>query len=174
MPFPQGLAVDGDTWRMEQFSRAYVTAVAAAAGCSTSMPDVDDDSVDLTLRKRTVNTPVRSPKLDIQLKATYADCVNDTHLAYPLSIKNYDELRADNYVVPRILVVVHMKPQIEDWLLHSEGNLALHRCGYWLSLKGKPQVANTTSRTVHIPRTQLFSVEGLHEIFERLQNGGAP
>src|SRR5687768_6686438 len=103
MALPYGAIAGDETWRMEQFSRAYVQAVACAAGFKLAESQVDDDSIDLTLVKRTVNTPVRSPKLDVQLKATHSECVVGDQVVFPLSIKNYNELRAENYLVPRIL-----------------------------------------------------------------------
>ena len=132
MPFPFDTCEEHETWRMEQFSRAYVQAVCSAAGCSTASSPVDDDSVDLTIMRRRPGTTVRSVRLDVQLKATYTDCVRADHIVYPLSIKNYDDLRPSNVAAPRILVVVTMHPEAGRWLLHTEDNLALHRCGYWM------------------------------------------
>src|SRR2546425_979292 len=85
-----------ETWRMEQFSRAYVKAVASVAACSVEWSTVDNDSVDGTLRRKTIDTPVRSPQLDLQLKATTQDCIQADHVAFALSMKNYTELRATN------------------------------------------------------------------------------
>lgn len=41
-------------------------------------------------------------------------------------------------------------------------------CGYWVSLKGQPETDNTTSKTIHIPRQQVFSVDALREIMRRI------
>lgn len=159
------------TWRMEQFSYAYVQAVAAAAGVSVSKPSVDDDSVDLTLLRRTVGTRRRSPRLDLQVKATYADRLTADRLPYDLSVKNYDDLRDTALAVPRILVVVLIPANVEEWVGHTEDQLALFRCGYWASLRGMPEVANSSTRTVHLQRQSLFNVQGLDTIFARLADG---
>ena len=145
------------TWRMEQFSRAYVQAVAAAAGVSVAKPEVDDDSIDLTLQRRTVGTIRRSPRLDLQLKATYADCLSHDQLSYDLKVKNYDDLRDTALAVPRILVVVLLPANVEKWVDHSEDQLALFRCGYWLSLRGMEQTDNATKRRVHLDRRSVFN-----------------
>jgi hypothetical protein len=63
-----GLIEPGETWRMEQFSYAYVQAIAAAAACDAVRPPVDIDSIDLILKRETVETRVRSPQLDVQIK----------------------------------------------------------------------------------------------------------
>jgi len=172
--FPFGVVADDETWRMEQFSRAYVQAISSAAGCSSASSSVDDDSVDLTLMRRRIGSTIRSPRLDVQLKATYTDCIDADHISYPLPIKNYDDLRPTNLAVPRILVVVTMNADAGQWLLHSEANLALYKCGYWLSLHGFPSVSNTTTKTVHLPRLQVFNATNLHDIFLRLEAGQLP
>jgi hypothetical protein len=89
----------GETWRMEQFSRAYVAAVAAGAACGMTRPDPDDDSVDLSLKRKTIHGVRRSPQLDLQVKATSANCIEAQEAKFPLKLKNYEELRATNFLV---------------------------------------------------------------------------
>lgn len=55
------------TDRMEQFSIAYISALAAKTGCNISVPRVDNDSIDISLQKK-YDTPPRG-RIDIQLKA---------------------------------------------------------------------------------------------------------
>jgi hypothetical protein len=174
MTLTSGRVRSSETWRLEQFARAYVQAVASAANCSMSIPSVDDDSIDLSLRRRTLHTLCRSPQLDVQLKATSANSLLEDYLAYPLPRKNYDDLRSPDVLVPRILVVVLMNENVEDWLIHSEASLALRRCGYWLSIRDFPETSNTASCTVRIPRAQAFNAEELDRIFVSLENGRVP
>ena len=47
----------------EQFSRAYVQAVAACAGFAFSIPSVDDDSVDMSIHQTGGGGTIRSPRL---------------------------------------------------------------------------------------------------------------
>src|SRR5581483_7510794 len=56
--------------KKQEFSNAYVKAVAAVCGYATHQPSVDDDSVDLGIAARGGGGTVRSPKLDLQLKCT--------------------------------------------------------------------------------------------------------
>lgn len=163
-----------ETWRMEQFSRAYVKAIASVAACNVEWATVDNDSVDGTLRRRTINTPIRSPRLDLQLKATSQDCIREHHVAFTLSMKNYNDLRATNLAVPRILVVAVLPADIADWTQHSEAQLALRKCGYWMTLRGEPDVANEVTRTVSLPRHQVFDAAGLNAMFARLEQGQLP
>lgn len=159
---------------MQDFSSAYVRAISAVAGCSVTKPDVDDDSIDLILKRRREGTKIRSQQLDIQLKSTYTDCVKTDHVAYSLKIKYYNDLRPINVAVARVLVIVTMNPEAGNWLDHTEDNLSLFKCGYWISLREKPQVTNKSDVTIRIPRTQVFDASSLHRIFENLENGVIP
>ena len=80
----------------QQFSIAYIQAVAARAGYACQANLVDDDSVDVTLAASgwVHNTVVlRSPRLEVQLKATAQNILRPDHLAFPLPLKNYNDLR---------------------------------------------------------------------------------
>jgi hypothetical protein len=158
----------------QEFSKAYVKAVAAAAGYATYEPTVDDDSVDLGLAARGGNGTVRSPRLDLQLKCTARDIVRDTTVNFPLLIKNYDELRPEDFMVPRVLVVVVVPDNLPDWIHHSEQELLLRHCGYWYSLRGMQPTENVGNVTVNIPRIQLLDVAGLSDIMHRITSGGLP
>ena len=155
----------------EQFSFAYVRAVAAAAKIAVTRPEIDDDSVDLTFQQRGGQGTVRSPRLDAQIKCTEVANVSPTHVAYPLKIKNYDELRPTNLLVPRVLIVVIVPKQLTNWLNHSEIELAVRKCGYWLSLRGEPPRANSATITVRLPRKNQFSVKNLQAMMNRIGNG---
>jgi hypothetical protein len=158
----------------EQFSFAYVRAVAATARIAVNEPTVDDDSVDLILQQKGTGGIFRSPRLEVQVKCTEAATITAAHIAYPLKIKNYDELRPTDFLVPRILIVVVVPNSLADWLNHSEPELAMRRCGYWRSLRGEQSTINTTSVTVHLPRTNQFTVTELQAMMQRIGNGGYP
>ncbi len=150
--------------RKEQFSIAYVRAVASAAGFSISTPEVDDDSVDMTLIGRSFTS---RPKIDLQLKCTSEDVLREREVVYPLKRKNYDELRLTGVYVPRLLVVVHVPESDEEWLRHTEDELALRRCAYWVTLRGLPETTNTSKVTVRLPRVNVFDVAGLRGLMGR-------
>lgn len=158
----------------QQFSFAYVRAVASAAGLAVSRPDVDDDSVDLTIGRKGGGRTIRSPKLDVQVKCTGGNAVLNGELSFDLEIKNYDELRYEDYPYPRLLIVVTVPPTVTDWLHQTEDELCLRKCGYWLSLRSFEAVANSATKRIHIPRTQQFTVEQLKAIMTRIAEGGLP
>ena|SRR5581483_1632633 len=159
--------------RKEQFSQAYVKAVAAVAGFAWYEPSVDDDSVDLGLAQRGGRGTVRSPHLEMQLKCHAMPTPAEDEFSFWLKRKNYDDLR-DEVEVKRILVVVLVPDDLADYLHESESQLALRRCGYWLNLRGFPPTDNETGQTVKIPRSQRFTVESLKGIMERIGQGALP
>lgn len=158
-PFPENT-------RKERLSLAYIHAVAARAGFQVLEPKVDFDSVDGILR----STTGKRPQIEFQAQCTSQDLLKADHLAYPLKLKNYEELRAER-VNPIILIVVLLPEQEADWLSHSEDELVMRRCGYWLSLYGEPAVSNTSQVTVKLPRTQMFGVEQLSQLMARAETG---
>ena len=158
----------------EQFSRAYVQAVAAVAGYTWSLPSVDDDSVDLTLAAKGGGGTIRSPKLDLQLKCHATATLTEPAFSFPVKLKNYDDLRDGTVMVPRILVVVLVPDDVSDWIKHSESELALRRCGYWFSLSGLGPTTNAKSVTLTLPRSQQFNPDNLAGIMQRIGSGGSP
>lgn len=148
----------------EQFSIAYVRAVTSVAGYSCSVPEVDDQSVDITIRssKRTY------PQLDIQLKATaQLDLVKDDHIHFGLPIKNYNNLRGSDVLVPRILVCVILPNDNPTcWIKQNEKQLSLMKCAYWVSLRDAEETTNTISVTVKIPILNTFTPNALKQLIE--------
>lgn len=174
MPRLIGACEGGDTWQMEQLSRAYVKAVASVAGCQVDWSDVDYDSVDGTFRRRSIGAINRAPILDFQLKCTAQDLLRADGVHFPFSLKNYDDLRAVNLSAPRIAVVVLIPPDVQHWLRHTEDELLIRRCGYWVSLRGEPAVTNGNTKTVIVPRTNVFDANQLDSMFLRIESGHLP
>ena len=67
----------------------------------------------------------------------------------------------------RILVVLFLPQNPDEWLHHSEEALVSKRCAYWVSLRGAPASDNPKHQTVYIPRKNLLSVAALTEIMTR-------
>lgn len=161
------------THQQEEFSRAYIHAVAAAAGLKFhGAATPDDDSVDVTIATRGPRGTTRSPRLDIQCKCQMAAPVGDP-ISYPLKAKNYEDLRHADFQAPRILVVVFVPDQVADWTSHTEEALLLRYGAYWVSLRGLPASSNAYSTTVHLPRTNQFNPSGLEAIMDRVGRGDA-
>lgn len=155
--------------RKEQFSNAYLQAVAPVAGYWLTKPPVDDDSVDWIVGGRGAGGTLRRPRVEVQLKCTARDILYQHDLRFPLSRKNYDDLRDPDLTLPRLLVVVLVPEQIDDWLAQTEAALVLRVCGYWVSLRGAPPRSSaSTNVTVRIPRAQILDVAALQTLMARV------
>ena len=142
------------------------------AGFVLAKPEVDRDSVDFTVSAgQTAATP-RRPRLDVQLKCTAQMVVRGDGVFFPLSVKNYDDLRSTELVVPRALMVVVVPEDLGDWIEQTEEALLLRRCGYWRSLRGEPDLPNEETVTVRLPRAQRLTPQALGEIMRTVNDRG--
>lgn len=158
----------------EQFSLAFVHAVATVAGFTVTKPAVDDQSVDLIVASNETGTEVDCPRLELQLKCTSLDSGQGEHLAHDLPIKNYADLRKKSHV-PRLLVVVTVKSRIpQEWLSEEPEALILRGSGLFFSLSTAAESPNGKTVRVKIPRTQRFTVEALRTLMKTVANGGRP
>ena len=157
--------------RKEQFSRAYVHAVASTAGFSTYLPLTDRESVDIGFSGEG-DEQYFPPRLEAQLKCTSRDVLSDSYCHYPLKIKNYDDLRKRNVMVPRILIVLIVPMEVESWINPSEFKTVLMHSGYWTSIRGEPETPNVEKVTIRIPRINRFTAEGLTELMTQIAKQG--
>lgn len=154
----------------QQLSVAYVHAVAARAGFACQVIHVDDDSIDVQIAAKGIvhhKSVLRSPKIDIQLKATAQSVLKDDHLAFPLPVKNYNDLR-EEVLVPRILVVLLLPDNNALWLEQSEDQMISRSCAYWTALLGQPATTNQSTVSVHLLRLQQFTVASLRSLMEKI------
>jgi hypothetical protein len=155
--------------QQERFGDAFLLAVASVAGCACAKPETDNDSIDWTLSCR---LPHR-PKIDVQVKTVSLDGEIPDMIAYPLKRKNYDDLIVADLLSPRILVLVAVPSDIDSWLSVSREELILRRSAYWLSLTGLPESDNKAKVTVYVPSRQIFTVKGLCEMMQKINEEGA-
>src|SRR5690606_27332397 len=87
--------------------------------------------------------------------------------SYPLAIKNYNELRDTSCSPLKLLVVLFLPKEHEQWLEVSDAQLIARRCAYWYGLHGAPESSNTTSQTIHIPRANVLTPQGLLVVAEK-------
>lgn len=116
----------------------------------------------------------RPPRIEAQLKCTSQEVLGETHLHYPLSVKNYNDLRKELVMVPRILIVLCVPQALHQWLSPTEFKTILKHSGYWYSLRGQPETTNTGTVTTRIPRGNLFTVASLSEMMDRVARGENP
>jgi hypothetical protein len=153
--------------RQAALSKASASAIAAAAGYSTYVPDVDRDSVDIGF----CAGGAMRPNLHAQLKATVNLRKSGHHFKFSLSRKNYDDLRALTQV-PRILIVLGMPKKEANWLNVTVARLILRRCAYWVSLQGSADLPQgQESKTIDIPIANMFDANALKDLMERARKG---
>lgn len=158
----------------EEFSYAYLYAVISAAGYSfqKSSKPTDVSGIDISITGTTSDDSLYEPQLDLQVKSTSLNLLTNDVIRYPLKLKNYNELRKERTVAPRILVIVLIPESLEEWIRQSETELCMRRCAYWMSLRGQPRTLNTESVTIYLPRQQLFTVETLKMLMQQIETGG--
>lgn len=155
------------TDRQEALSRVYAKAVAARAGYATSVPDPDRDGVDLRVHAG----GAMRPALDLQLKATTSlGEPRDKHLPFPLKRRNYD-LLIEETQTPRLLVVLDLPKDENQWVTLTRTELVLRRCAYWLNLRGREETTNRSTVTVARPTANLFDVRSLRALMEQSRRG---
>ena len=150
----------------ERLSLVYIEAVASCAGYQVTEPKVDRDSIDGKL----IADFGRRPEINFQAKATSQDIIQGNNIHYPLSIKNYNDLRID-VVNPRILIVFLMPKETQDWINQTDNEICLRHCAYWMCLKGEPRKPNTATITVNVPLTNIFDVDQLTDMMQRTERG---
>ena len=160
--------------RKEKFGEAYLRAVATVAGFTLYRPEVDDDSMDWGIAARGTEVLRRRPRVELQLKCTSADVLRSDGVHFPLGLRNYEQLREMNLLVPRVLLVVRVPTRLGEWLAQSAQELALRHCAWWVSLRGRGPSPNTETVTVVLPRPQVLSPGALHTMMERIDRGAAP
>jgi hypothetical protein len=159
------------THRQEAVSRAYIHAIAARCGLGCSFRDFDY-GIDLTVHaiRRIGRRYVESGfNLDIQAKTSTTAVVSPTQIVYDIEVKTYDDLRDSNIGCPRILVLLAMPEDELVWTDQNEDNLLIRKCAYWMSLKGRPATVNTTTVRVSIPRVNVFSVDALNRLMDKVR-----
>ena len=156
-----------ENMRKSRLSLSYIETVTYRTGYHVSEPKVDVDSVDGTLRADFG----RRPRIEFQAKATSQDIVRGDTLNFPLDIDNYNDLRVEDVMIPRILIVMRMPDAIDDWISQSQEELRLRHCAYWLCLEGYEARQNTSTVTVHIPTANVFNVEQLESIMQKTERG---
>jgi Domain of unknown function (DUF4365) len=143
--------------RMDQFSRAVVRAIAATAGVGATVPEYDQNSEDINFTGPD-GRDGPGPKLDAQLKSTQDVVPRGGAFPYDLKVKNYNDLRhpRETLYVPRILIVVHVPADPDDWFKCDSEQIVMQRCAYWVDLAGAEETQNKYTVRIDVPTQQIF------------------
>lgn len=150
-----------------ELSLAYLQSVAAAVEFAVDVPRIDTDSVDAIISAKGKIDPTslrQSPRIEVQLKASINARLNaDGNIPFDLTIKNYDDLRADT-MLPRLLVLLALPQNQLEWLIHQPDKLILQKCSYFLNLKGYPASVNEGHQRVYVPIANVLTPVALREL----------
>lgn len=162
-----------------ELSYAALHAVAAQCGfgCSGTPRHEDDAGVDARIHVRKRLTPestLMNFHLDVQLKATSQEVVRaDGKYSYQLETKQYDKLRDPNVDIPRILVVLLLPADRNEWLRLLPEELVLKGRLRWMSLRNLPPLENLgqQSLTIKLPDDNVLTSESLVELAIKRSKG---
>lgn len=157
----------------EELSYAYLHAVASRAGLRLSRPSPDRDSVDVYVQGRGLiseRSIMHSPQIGVQLKTIAMDLSPGESFSFDLRMKNYNDMRELRHV-PLLLAVYVVPSDPEEWLIHGEDALTSRRCMYWVNLAGAPEVSNSFTTTVRMPRRNIVSPETLRGLLDVVSRG---
>jgi hypothetical protein len=163
--------------RQEDLSFAYISAVAAKAGYNCCRMGWHDYGIDLEIGnvvqigKKRVDDGHR---LHIQAKAShnFRNSDDDNCILYDLKIDAYNALILEGRGHPAILVLYCMPSDEDSWLSVYEKYTTLRHCGYWVSLEGLPASTNKETKTIKIPKEQMFTDLSLKSIMDCIKGGG--
>lgn len=159
---------------METLQIAYLHAVVAAAGCSLSSPS-PDNGVDWIVSHEGSHQVDPEPSIKVALKATQQIPPNPTgpDFGFSLSRQHFDKLAVSPVTITRLLIVMIVPAQMEDWITSTSAVFVMrHRC-YWVNLLGHAS-NNKGTQTVRVPTANVFDDEALCEILCEVGRGGVP
>lgn len=159
--------------KKERFSIGYIEAIASIAGFSISEVKVDFDSIDLTIDQYDCNDDIIYESLRVQMKCTSTHIPKNGFISFPLTLKNYNDLRKKT-MNPRILVVFHVPDNIDEWMIFHDNRAEFRHLGYWTSIRNAADTDNTGKVTIKIPTINVFTVNSLKHIMNMLANGERP
>lgn len=146
---------------------AYAHAVAARAGYVTAVYDLDRDGIDLRIQ---AGGPMR-PALEIQLKATM-NLGNPSNgaFSFPLPSRNHNLLCIATQT-PRLLVVLDLPRNRDQWMTVTNDELVLRHRAYWANLYGRDETSNNRTINIPIPVQNVFDVPNLQILMEQSRGG---
>ncbi|MFI7067081.1 DUF4365 domain-containing protein [Kribbella sp. NPDC050124] len=147
---------DLDQQQKEWFSRAFVTAVSAAAGYTVEYHLDDVHGVDATVRDGGV-------AVDFQLKATSSPIMSGGDLAFDLDVRTYDLLSGVRSS-PGYLLVIVLPEDVNTWLQSDPDSMTIFHSGYWRDLTGLPATSNENSVRIKLPLSNTLCVTHIREI----------
>ena len=151
----------------ELISESYVCAVIASSG---SVPNSirNDYGIDLEVRRI---KEIRRKRIDcgaylaLQLKASINWSLEDDYVVYDLDADALNRLveQREHASLPCVLILCCLPEDATTWVEACEDQLTIQKCCYYHFIE-ESLTNNSSSRRIRIPRSQLFTVDGLSHI----------
>jgi hypothetical protein len=149
--------------RMEAYSRAYVHAIAASAGVAIGSIAPDINGLDVHFLSPDDGDDAGTCS-HVQLKSTKDVLPTNGAGAkrYRLRHVDYERLRRVTKV-PRLLVVLQVPADADDWLDCGAEALVMNASARWVSLRGAGATtyAESTKIPIDLPATNIFTPDAL-------------
>jgi hypothetical protein len=162
----------------ELLSISYATAVAARAGVHVSGNTVHDYGVDLTLSP--VSTLPSGKRMatgfdfHFQLKSTVDFRQTPESIIYDLNADTFNMFAKWDGPSPCYLLLMCLPRDCADWTGTTENAMELRKCCYWHHIPPGIPTKNTSSVTISIPRSQVFTHQALLNLMQTHMNGRQP
>jgi hypothetical protein len=158
----------------QQFSLAFVSVVVAAAGYWIKHHTTDYDGVDITIVSSAEYEIYHGAEFELQVKCTSrSDLLRSDHLAWTMEARPYRKLINPKRFLSAYLGVLVVPEDVESWLEQDEDGLITRSRMYWQRAKLLEELSpDQVSKTVRIPRSNLFDVAHLRDIMEAIGEGG--
>jgi len=150
---------DAASWQKEEYSRAYIYAIASRAGYTLASWSKDKDGVDVTLNNAGIY-------VDFQLKCTRSPRLANGCYVHDLDVATYDKLRKAERSAPGYLVVLIVPENCEDWLTHKSDHLLVAGHAYWARIQDLPPVKAREKTAIALPFDQRLDAPALAGMFK--------
>lgn len=164
-----------ETAAMEILQIGYLHAVASASRCSLADPR-PDRRLDWTIHHPSdLHTVDNEVDLKVALKATSQSRVDPTKPFFSFTMENahLKYLNFTNPSVHKILIVMCLPRNIDEWIEAAHDYLAIRHCCYWVNLAGV-EATGANKTNVRVPTHQVFDDKALCAIMQRIGVGGKP
>jgi hypothetical protein len=160
--------------RKQQFSLAYVRIVAAAAGFWIKCHDADYDGVDITIASSSNYQMFYGPEFELQVKCTSRDnLTRPEHLVWIMDAKPYRKLTNRKRYLPAFLGVLVVPEDANAWLDQDEERMLTRSRMYWQRAADLEELGDDqATKSVYLPRSNLFDVVQLCGIMKTIGDGG--
>jgi hypothetical protein len=150
--------MDADSWQKEQISRAYLHAVATAAGYTIADWNVDKDGVDATLKSHGVY-------VDLQLKCTQSPVSVSAGYSFQLDTATYDKLRSRDRSAPGYLALMIVPANVGKWLTHVPHRLILECHAYFARIQDRTDAATGATKAITLNSSDALDAAALRHMF---------